>query len=114
MELESSVTTVTASAGPCQGIRGGIFRGLLTFQGCHGLTLRALLLDTLEHRRQQVSYAALDMVSGVARHENVRICIQALGAALGTAALEVGDLLHALVEFGPPSRFGNVGLFAVE
>jgi hypothetical protein len=57
---------------------------------------------------------ALDIVSGEACHEDVCVCIQTFGAALCAAALEVDDLLYALVELSPPSGFGNVGLFAVE
>jgi hypothetical protein len=57
---------------------------------------------------------ALDVVSGVALHEYVGVCIQALGAAVGTAALEVADLLNALAELGLPGFFGYFDLVAVE
>ena len=56
----------------------------------------------------------LDFFVGVASHEYVRVGIQAVGAALGAAALEVRDLLNAYIELRLPLVFGNIDIFAVE
>ena len=40
--------------------------------------------------------------------------IQAVGAALGAAALEVGNLLNAYIELRLPLVFGDIDIFAVE
>jgi hypothetical protein len=56
---------------------------------------------------------ALNLVFGVSRHEDTRVGIQTLGAALCAAALSVADLLHARIELGFPGLFGDFGIFAV-
>jgi hypothetical protein len=42
------------------------------------------------------------------------VCVEAHGAPIGAAALEVGDLLDARIEFRLPRIFWDVDIFAVE
>ena len=85
-----------------------------TFQGLNSLALSSLLPDAPKNRRQKLSNMRLDFFVGVASHEYVRVGIQAVGAALGAAALEVRDLLNAYIELRLPLVFGNIDIFAVE
>jgi hypothetical protein len=85
-----------------------------TFQGFDGLALGGLLPDALDHRRDQLAHLRLDVVPCIACHEYVRVGVQALGAPIGAAALEVGDLLDARMELRLPRVFGNVDVVAVE
>lgn len=57
---------------------------------------------------------SLNLIPRTAGHEHVCVGIQAFGAPLGAATLEVGDLLDARVEFGLPRVFGYIDIFAVE
>jgi len=56
----------------------------------------------------------LDLLVRIARHEDVRICCEALGAALRRAALQVGNLLDAHAELRLPLLLGYMHIFAVE
>ena len=44
----------------------------------------------------------------------MRVSVQAFGAPLGAAALQVGNLLDARVELGLPRIFRQTDVFAVE
>jgi hypothetical protein len=57
---------------------------------------------------------ALDLISGESRHEYMCVGIQAFGAPLGTAALEIADLLDACVKLGFPCLLGYGHVVAVE
>ena len=57
---------------------------------------------------------SLNLIPRIAGHEYVCVGIQAFGAPLGAAALEVGDLFNARVELGLPRVFRYVDIFAVE
>ena len=91
-----------------------LFARVHTFQGFDNLSLRRLLSDTLNHRRDELVYMSLNLIPRIAGHENVCVGIQAFGAPLGAAALEVGDLFDARVELSLPRIFGYVDIFAVE
>ena len=56
----------------------------------------------------------LNLLVRIARHENVRICREALGAALRRAALQIGNLLDAHAELRLPLLLGDMHIFAVE
>ena len=56
----------------------------------------------------------LDVLVRVARHEDMRICGEALGAALGRAALQIGNLFDANAEFRLPLFLRYMHIFAVE
>lgn len=56
----------------------------------------------------------LDVFIRIARHEDVCIGREALGAALSRAALQVGNLLDAHAELRLPLLLRDVHIFAVE
>ena len=56
----------------------------------------------------------LDFVLCVSRHEYMRVCVQTLGAPIGAAALEVGDLLNTRIELRLPRILGDVDVFAIK
>lgn len=56
----------------------------------------------------------LNLISGIASHENVRIGYETLRASLGAAALKICDLLDAHIELRLPRIFWDIHIFAVE
>jgi hypothetical protein len=86
---------------------------LFTFQSYKGLTLGGLLSDALNHRGNQFAQMAVYIAPSISGHKYMRVDTQALHPAVSTAALSIADLLNALVEFGFPSLFGHVHVFAI-
>lgn len=88
--------------------------GRVTFERFNSLNLCSLLPDASDHRRHQVAYMALNLISRISSHEDMRISVEAFGAALGAAALQVGNLLDTCVQLRLPRIFGDTDVLAVE
>lgn len=92
----------------------GIVGWRRTLERLHGFALCSLLPDTSEYRLQQFWPMRLDLFIGIARHQDVCVGSQALGAAFGRTALQIGDLLDAHAELGLPLLLRYLDIFAVE
>jgi hypothetical protein len=85
-----------------------------TFECLHSFAFGGLLSDATEHRLQQLSDVRLDLLVRITRHEDVRICREALSAALRRTALQIDNLLDAHAELRLPLLLGYMHILAVE
>lgn len=110
----SRVTIVAASAMRCQYITLQKASWVRTFECLCSFALGSLLSNTTKHRLQELSDMRLNLLVCIARHEDVRIRGEAFSAALGRAALQIGNLLDAHAELRLPLLLRYMHIFAVE